>query len=453
MMVPRTRLLWWVAAVLLPFSLVAVIVPAASGVCLLIIAALVLVAAGDALGGRNRLAGIEISLPNVVRMSRNRAARVEMRIRNPRQNQKILRLALVFPTEVPAVDPEMEVKLLPGHEWSRVNWACTPKRRGKYQLDTACVEGSSPLGFWAVRRRMATPAEVRVYPNLLSERRNLASLFLNRGGYGIHARRQVGKGRDFEKLREYVPGDSFDEIHWKATARRGRPVTKVYQIERTQEVYVVVDSSRLSARTQIIPQEKSVAGDGLVETTVLERFVTAALVMGLAAEQQGDLFGLLTFADRAGTFVRARNGSAHYSACRDALYTLQPSVVTPDYDDVCSFIRLRLRRRALVVFLTSLDDPLLAGSLVSALDLICRQHLVVVGMIQPPGIAPLFSSAKATTSDDLFRHLGGHLLWQKLREVERTLKNRGVRFALLQNEQMCTQLVTQYMDVKQRQLL
>src|SRR5207247_4961504 len=104
------------------------------------------------------------------------------------------------------------------------------------------------LGFWAARKSVATKSEVRVYPNLFNERKNLAALFLHRGAFGLHAQRQVGKGREFEKLREYIPGDGYDEIHWKATAKRGRPVTKVFQIERTQEVYVVIDASRLSAR-------------------------------------------------------------------------------------------------------------------------------------------------------------------------------------------------------------
>src|SRR5439155_5760719 len=99
-----------------------------------------------------------------------------------------------------------------------------------------------------MRKSVPTQSEIRVYPNLLRERRDLAALFLHRGAFGLHAERQVGKGREFEKLREYVPGDGYDEIHWKATAKRGRPITKVFQIERTQEVYVVIDASRLSAR-------------------------------------------------------------------------------------------------------------------------------------------------------------------------------------------------------------
>ena len=80
-------------------------------------------------------------------------------------------------------------------------------------------------------------------------------------------------------------------------------------------------------------------------SSTLERFLTAALVLGLAAEQQGDLFGLVAFSDKIESFVRAKNGKAHYSACRDALYTLQPRIVTPDFEELCTFLRLRLRRR------------------------------------------------------------------------------------------------------------
>jgi uncharacterized protein (DUF58 family) len=283
--------------------------------------------------------------------------------------------------------------------------------------------------------------------------------------FGLHAQRQVGKGRDFEKLREYVAGDSFDEIHWKATARRGKPITKVFQIEKTQEVYVIVDASRLSARPAPGSQPKAqipALPNGNLQSknlniesqnSILERFVTAALVLGLAAEQQGDLFGLLTFSDKVEKFVRAKNGQAHYSACRDALYTLQPKIVTPDFDELCTFIRLRLRRRALLLFLTSLDDPAHAESFVRNIELIRRQHVVLVNMLQPPGASSLFTNPNLGSMDELYQHLGGHLLWQKLRELGKVLQRRGVQFSLLQNERLSAELVSQYLSIKQRQLL
>jgi uncharacterized protein (DUF58 family) len=292
-------------------------------------------------------------------------------------------------------------------------------------------------------------AEIRVYPDLFTERRNLAALFLHRGSFGLHAQRQVGKGREFEKLREYVPGDSFDEIHWKATARRGRPITKVFQIERTQEIYVILDASRLAAKTI---KDKG-TGPDTVAPNLLERFITAALVLGLAAEQQGDLFGLATFSDKVDHFVRARNGQAHYSACRDTLYTLQPQVVTPDFDELFSFLRLRLRRRSLLVFLTALDDPALAESFMRNVDLICRQHLLLVNMIQPSGIEPLFRTADVRTEEQIYERLGGHLAWSNLRELEKVLSRRGVQFSLLRNERLSVELVSQYLAVKKRQLL
>jgi uncharacterized protein (DUF58 family) len=188
------------------------------------------------------------------------------------------------------------------------------------------------------------------------------------------------------------------------------------------------------------------------QTTGLERFITAGLVLGLAAERQGDLFGLLTFTNKVETFVRARNGSAHYAACRDALYTLQPQLVAPDFDEVCTFIRLRLRRRALLVILTALDDPVLAESFVKNVDLIRRQHLVLVNMLPPPGVAPIFSDPNVTCLDDLYRHLGGHQRWHDLRQLEKVLQRRGVRFSLLNQERLSAQLVSQYLEVKRRQL-
>ena len=445
MIVPRSRLLFWVAAIVLPFALLGAVSQAAAGWSLVFIGALFLVAIADAVAAKRNLVGIGVDLPAVARMSKNRPAKLELRIHNERHLQKYLRVALALPREIKMESEEMDALLPAESEWSRLVCACTPIKRGKYQLNSVFIEGGSPLGFWSVRKMLPARTEIRVYPNLLDERKNLAALFLNRGAFGVHAQRQVGKGRDFEKLREYVPGDGYDEIHWKATARRGKPITKVFQIEKTQEVYVIVDASRLSARNANQDDESS--------GSVLERFVTAALVLGLAAEQQGDFFGLVIFSDKVEKFVRAKNGQSHYSACRDALYTLEPKIVTPDFDELGTFLRLRLRRRALLIVLTALDDPALAESFVRSVELIRRQHLVLVNMIQPPGIEPLFAHDDVVSADDMYDRLGGHLRWRSLRELQKNLQRRGVQFALPENERLTSEIVAQYLKVKQRQLL
>lgn len=444
MIVPRTRLLLWIALIVLPFAAVGATAPGAFLLSIAFIGALAAVALVDAFLARGQLSGLRVQLPDIVRLQKDRPGILEVRLHNDSLTPRALRLGFAFPREIRSETDDRTALLPANAAVSRLDWIVTPGRRGQYFLEHAYLEVSSPFGFWSARARQPARAELRVYPNLFAERRNVAALFLRRGELGLHAHRQAGQGRDFEKLREYVPGDSSDEIHWKASAKRGHPVTKVFQVERTQEVYVIVDASRLTAR------ELDVNG---ARTTTLERFVTTALILGLAAERQGDQFGLLTFSDRVLSFVRAKSGQAHYDACRDRLYTLHPQSVSPDFDELCSFIRLRLRKRALLIFLTALDDPLLAESFAKASDLLSRQHLLIVDMIQPPGARPLFSDDHAATLDDLYRQLGGHLQWSSLRELEKVLQRRGVRFALLDPEKLAAQVVAQHAEVKRRQLL
>ena len=458
MIVPQTRLLFWFAITVLPFAALGAVYPAAFLFSVVLIAGLLALALLDAALAFGRLDGISIELPEVMRASKDRPLIIPVSVRNERRQRLRVRLGLALPRELQAALEDVQVILPEGAECSRFEWACQPAKRGNYRIKRAFLETESRFGFWAVRTSVPVQGEMRVYPNLLAERNKLAALFFHRGAFGLHAQRQVGKGRDFEKLREYVPGDGFDEIHWKATARRGHPVTKVFQIERTQEVYVVIDASRLSAREAVSslpdggPSLQLETRNSKPETT-LERFLTAALILGQAAEQQGDLFGLITFTDQVQTFLRAKNGKAHYSACRDAIYTLEPQNITPDFDEISAFIRTRLRRRALLIFLTSLDDPVLAEGFVRNMSLLAGQHLVLVNMIQPPDAAPLFTRPAVEGIDDLYRHLGGHLQWHNLREMEKVLQRRGVRFSLLENERLATELVSQYVGVKRRQLL
>ncbi len=465
MIVPRTRLLTWFALLALPFATLAVAVPESAALTGGLAGLFVLLALLDAVLGLGALDGLSVELPKVVRLSKNRPGELPLQVINLSQRQREVRLGLPFPRELATTQEDLTALLPAKAERAKLTWPFQPLKRGNFVLDQCYLECASPLGFWSVRGTTPTHCEVRVYPNLLTERKSVAALFLNRGQFGVHALRQVGKGRDFEKLREYVPGDDYGEIHWKATAKRGKPVTKVFQIERTQEVYVVIDASRLSAREAVLSSEFRVPGSASepdaqlgtqnpeLKTSVLERYLTAALVLGLAAEQQGDLFGLLTFSDRVQSFVRAKNGKAHYAHCRDALYTLQPQLVSPDFEELASFLRVRLRRRALVIVLTALDDPLLAEQFERSMQLLCRQHLILVNMMQPPGARPLFAAPDVAKVDDVYQRLGGHLLWHRLRELGKSLQHRGVTFNLLDNERLSAQLVTQYLTVKRRQLI
>jgi uncharacterized protein (DUF58 family) len=336
--VPTTRLLWLVFA--------AAMIAVAAGpwaelqpVWLLAMIGIALTALADVGLSLARTRPPIASVPAVGRFMRDREGTVPVTFANADARACRVRFALGLPAAFAPAEDEVWVDLPAGAARARIDWRCTPRQRGRFTNALACVEAGSALGLWRVRTRTVLACELRVHPNLLTERKSMAAIFLARGGLGARVQRTIGRGREFEKLRDYLPGDGFDEIHWKATAKRGRPVTKVFQAERTQEVYVVVDASRLSARPVV---------DSNGEQTALERCLTSALVLLLAAERQGDKFGLVAYDDRIRVFVRAGSGPGHYAACREAVLGLRPSEATPDVAEIFRHLRAQLRQRALL---------------------------------------------------------------------------------------------------------
>jgi len=244
MIAPGTRLILLSAVVALPLLTVAWVQPALALSLSAVLAVIIVGVIADAVLGTRALAEVAVEFPAGARWTKDRESKLAIKLENA---AAAITVSADFPKEI---------------LWRRVEsvFVCTPVKRGDYQLTECYLESPSPFQLWSIRSIRPIRTLIRVYPNLRHDK--TAAAFLRRSLGGMHLQRQLGKGREFEKLRDYAPGDSFDEIHWKATARRGRPISKQFQIERTQEVYVVVDSSRLTARGE-----------------ALEQFVTAALVV------------------------------------------------------------------------------------------------------------------------------------------------------------------------------
>lgn len=461
MMVPRMRLLGLCALVLLPAAWFLDHGPAAPWPALAALLALGVAAAGDQAIGRRRIRPLEVHVTTVIRMTVGRPGRIALTVRKPAAMEGPLRLGLALPPGFASDQADLFIQPHAGQTAHGVSWPCTALQRGRFSLARCHVECRSPLGLWDLRRRFDLDGELRAYPNLTSGRHGLAGLFRH-GEWGLHTRRRVGKGREFEQLRDYLAGDNFEDIDWKATARRRRPVTRVFQVERAQEIYVVLDASRLSTRPaaflserrQRERKEKTADTPPAVDpATIVDRYVTAALVMAVVAEQMADRYGLLIFSDQPDCFIRAGRGHAHYNACREALYDRRARLVSPDFDELFAFIGTHIRKRALLVFLTSLDDPLLAESFEESMAIAGRRHMVMVNTFRPPGAHPLFSNRDVKSPLGICQHLAGHILWESLFETRRRIRRHGAGLELLDPSQLCSQLVRQYLDVKQRQVL
>ena len=453
--IPSPRLILTSALVFVPAAIIVAAAPNHGIWGMLLSIVFVAIACMDAIASRHLLDGIQLSLPAVLRVSLGREVNAPVQVDRSAGSPERLQIGLALPRIGIKGEIVRDVKL-EGQDGSHFfSWPLHGLRQGQWQLKCCYLETASRFGLWGMRQQRDLDTEIRIYPSLLRERRQLSGLFLNRG-IGIHVQRQVGKGKEFEQLRDYLPGDSMEDIHWKASARRNSPITKVYQIERTQQVYVVLDASRLSGRRLLNqPDERSESNEKfeLDSSSILERFTVATLLLALAAERQGDHFGLISFDNRIRSFIPAKSGKAHFGTCRDAIYNLKTSLVSPDFNEVFTFIGSRLRRRALLVFLTSLDDPLLAESFSDSIEIISRRHIVLVNMLKTEGIDPLFSNASVNTLDDVYARLSGHLIWRRIREVEKVLHHRGIRFALMENANLCPELIGRYLDIKRRQVL
>src|ERR1035437_3198202 len=327
MMVPSQRLLLLAAVVVVPLSTAAGFLLGLAAPCAATLAMCAFVIAVDAVRGRDRLVAVELRAPGHLRLTKDGQARLPLLLDNRSPSALALRLSAEMPEGVESASMVEEVQVPPGS--SQFDWPCTGTARGDHPLRALHVETPSPLGLWLWRATRPVECALRVFPNLRD--RATAALFLKSANLGLRTHRQVGKGREFDNLRQYMPGDSFEDIHWKATARRHFPVVKLYRVEQAQEVYAVIDASRLSARQDI-----------------LDSYVDAALHLALVAERQGDRFGLVTLSHRTHRLLRARQGMDHFRLCRETIYNLQARKVSPDFREVFTNLQTSLRRRALL---------------------------------------------------------------------------------------------------------
>jgi uncharacterized protein (DUF58 family) len=442
-LVPRLRLLWLAFDVALVGVAGAVFAPA-HALWQVALAALGAVALADAALALAKNEPVTVTLPKVARFSRDREGSLEVTLAVSARSPRRLRLGLALPGAFVAREDVVTVELPGGAERYRLQWACTPRQRGRFDGVLACTETASRLGLWSIRRRALLACQMRVHPNLLADRKESAAVFITGRREGARQQRTVGRGREFDNLREYLPGDGLDEIHWKATAKRSRTITKTFQTERTQEIYVIVDASRLSARP---------VRQGGLEQPALERYVTSALLLLAAAQHQGDRFGLVTFDRRVRTFVRAAGGPGHFAACRDALLDLRSDESTPDILEIIRYLRVQIRRRALLFFLADMTDPVLADAFTAQIRVLSRQHLVVLCQTRPAEVAPLFAGTEVRSEDEVYHRLAGHARWAEVRSLAQRLRPQGVGSILIDDATMATQIIRRYLEIKRRQAL
>ncbi|TLM73000.1 MAG: DUF58 domain-containing protein, partial [Actinobacteria bacterium] len=212
-----------------------------------------------------------------------------------------------------------------------------PPSRGTFRFGGVGVLSLGPRRFAGWRGVAPIGEEVRVYPDIQAVHRY--ALLERRGllhEIGVRAARYAGAGTEFESLRDWQPGDDFRDVDWKATARRGKPVVRRYEVERSQTIVLAVDAGRLMT---------PVVGP----MTKLDRSVNAALLMAYLATRMGDQVGLLVFGRDVQTFLPPRRGHRQFLATLEALHGVEGALEEPDYARAMRYLASRVQRRSLVV--------------------------------------------------------------------------------------------------------
>jgi len=328
-------------------------------------------------------------------------------------------------------------------------------RRGLWPGPRVGIERRSHLRIWRLRQWFDLPEPLRIEADLRSGRREI----LRSPVYRLLAASQqtpwTGHGRDFERLREYQPGDNYSEIAWKSTARRAAPVTRLFQWEQKQEVYFVVDQSRASA----LALDPTAATESDFSQTraprrLLDLAVETALVGATVALELGDEFGLVTYADEPKSWLRAGSGQSQFHQFRERLLNIEPLPTTADYEALFGEIRVRLRRRAYLLLLADLAERSVSDSLRRGVGLVRSSHALLVTSILPTHARAAFSPGEELqTEQDVYAALAGEKENQRLGALARQMRQLDVQLRYVSAEMFLRTAVEGYLESKREQRL
>ena len=328
-------------------------------------------------------------------------------------------------------------------------------RRGLWPGPRVGIERQSRFRIWRLRRWFDMPEPLRIDANLRPGRREILRSPVYRMLVASQQSPWTGHGREFERLREYQPGDTYSEIAWRSTARRGAPVTRLFQWEQKQEVYFVVDQSRASALAlHPSTESESAARQARAPRRMLDLAVETALVGATVALELGDEFGLVTYADGAKSWLRAGSGQSQFHRFRDGLLNMEPLPTNADYEALFSDLRVRLRRRAYLVLLADLTERSISDSLRRGVGLVRSSHALLMTSILPAHVRPAFSSREdLSTEQDVYAALAGDRENQRLGALARQLRQFDVQLRYISTEKFLRTAVEGYLENKREQRL
>ena len=318
-----------------------------------------------------------------------------------------------------------------------IEYFLRPVTRGEYVFESINVFVHGPLQL--VKRHYVFPARhtVKVYPSYIQMRRYQLLAVSNRlQEAGVKRIRKLGHSMEFEQIKEYVLGDDFRTINWKATARKDALMVNNYTDERSQQIYCIINKGRV--------MKMPFAG-----MTLLDYAINASLVLSNVALVKQDKAGLITFAENLDAFVTADKKTTQMNLLLETLYKQQTQFLESDFEKLFSVIRNRISNRSLLILFTNFESVESLQREMPALKRIARYHLLLVVFFENTELKALTEKKAHKLEDIYIKTIAEKFAYEKRLMVKELHKN-GILSILTAPEQLTVNTVNKYLELKTR---
>lgn len=397
------------------------------------------------------LAGVDIALlfgrrPNVL-CARELAPVFSLSDPNPvtlrLHNAGPLRLSLTVLDELPVQfqrrDFEERLTLAP-EERSAIRYELKPLTRGAYHFGKINVFAATRLGLVERRIRFDQPAEVSVYPSIIQMKRyELRAMRHIAHETGIKKMRRIGHSYEFEQIKNYVPGDDYRSINWKASSRRAALMVNQYEDERSQQVYCIVDKSRVMR----MPFE------GL---SLMDYAINTSLAISNIILKKQDKAGLITFSDVMGATLKAERNAGQLNRIIESLYREKERGGESNFELLYEAVRRLISMRSLLLLFTNFESSYALERALPILRRLNRFHLLVVVFFENTEIRALANEEVQRTAD-IYRQTIARQFLQEKKEMVHKLRQYGIQAILTRPQDLTLNTINKYLELKSRGLI
>ncbi|MBD0375346.1 MAG: DUF58 domain-containing protein [Flavisolibacter sp.] len=313
-----------------------------------------------------------------------------------------------------------------------------PLQRGEYAFGNINLYVSSPLRFVSRRYTIVQPQVVKVYPSYVQMRRYQILAAANRlQEVGVKRLRKLGHSLEFEQIKEYVPGDDYRTINWKATARHANLMVNNFTDERSQQIYCLINKGRVMK----MPFE------GM---TLLDYAINATLTLSNVALLKQDKAGLITFAEQLDTFLPADKKPGQLNQLLEVLYKQNTAFLEPDFEQLFSIIRNRITHRSLLILFTNFESLESLQRELPFLKRIAHYHLLMVVFFENTELQQL-TEAKTKTIEDIYIKTIANKYQYEKRLMVKELHMHGIIAVLTTPQKLTVNTINKYLELKNRQ--